>query len=211
MKKSFTIKSILITISVPLAVFFTIFCITYYTASASVRKQAHEGDKSAYIEPLTNTAASVPSSISFLDQTQLTNNKDEGAIKATLLNDYFFAAARTGNVEVIHYFAEAGFPVDQRNSQSYTALMVSAYNGQEQAIEALLNHGANACLQDKRGNTAIMGAVIKAEFAIMKQLYRQDCDAKLTNKSGMTLEEFAQYWGQSQQLQKASLAAKQQM
>nr|WP_223296549.1 ankyrin repeat domain-containing protein [Shewanella pealeana] len=126
-----------------------------------------------------------------------------------LLVDYFFAAARTGDIEVLNHFIEAGFPIDQRNNQSYSALMVAAYNGQAQAASVLLEHGANACLQDKRGNTAMMGAVIKAEFAIVKQLYSQECDAELTNNSGMTLQEFAQYWGQSSKLKEASLAAKQ--
>ncbi|RJY07421.1 ankyrin repeat domain-containing protein [Parashewanella spongiae] len=120
--------------------------------------------------------------------------------------EYYFASARTGNVDVLSYFLEAGFPVDQRNAQSYTALMVSAYNGQEPAIETLLQYGANACLQDKRGNTAIMGAIIKAEFSIVKKLYTQNCSEKLTNKSGMTLEDFANYWGQSDKLRKVRLA-----
>ncbi|MBW8185584.1 ankyrin repeat domain-containing protein [Shewanella nanhaiensis] len=143
-----------------------------------------------------------------LAQSHLSPKKGENR-DAQLLMDYFFAAARTGDVEVLTHFIEAGFPIDQRNNQSYTALMVSAYNGQELATQALLDRGANACLQDKRGNTAIMGAVIKAEFSIIKQLYSQECDAKLTNKSGMTLEDFAQYWGQSDTLRDASLAAKQ--
>ncbi|WP_282167565.1 ankyrin repeat domain-containing protein [Shewanella japonica] len=122
-----------------------------------------------------------------------------------LLMDYFFAAARTGDVEVLTHFIEAGFPIDQRNNQSYTALMVSAYNGHPSATSALLEMGANACLQDKRGNTAIMGAVIKAEFTIIQQLYNHECDANLTNKSGMTLEDFAEYWGQSDKLSSAIL------
>ncbi|WP_153915544.1 ankyrin repeat domain-containing protein [Shewanella sp. TC10] len=131
------------------------------------------------------------------------NNIDK---ETQLLVDYFFAAARTGDVEVLTQFIEAGFPIDHRNSQSYTALMVSAYNGQAPATSALLDLGANACLQDKRGNTAIMGAVIKAEFTIIKQLYRHECDAKLTNKSGMTLNDFAEYWGQSDKLASALLS-----
>lgn len=122
-----------------------------------------------------------------------------------LLVDYFFAAARTGDITVLEHFLDAGFPIDQRNSQTYTALMVAAYNGQEAATDVLLEHGANACLQDKRGNTAIMGAVIKAEFTIVKRLYAKECDANLTNNAGMTLAEFARYWGQSGALQQASL------
>ncbi|MCU8014541.1 ankyrin repeat domain-containing protein [Shewanella sp. SM74] len=122
-----------------------------------------------------------------------------------LLVDYFFAAARTGDITVLEHFLDAGFPIDQRNSQTYTALMVAAYNGQEAATDLLLEHGANACLQDKRGNTAMMGAVIKAEFNIVKRLYAKECDANLTNNAGMTLTEFARYWGQSGALQQASL------
>ena len=122
-----------------------------------------------------------------------------------LLVDYFFAAARTGDITVLEHFLDAGFPIDQRNSQTYTALMVAAYNGQEAATDLLLEHGANACLQDKRGNTAMMGAVIKAEFTIVKRLYAKECDASLTNNAGMTLTEFARYWGQSGALQQASL------
>lgn len=122
-----------------------------------------------------------------------------------LLVDYFFAAARTGDITVLEHFLDAGFPIDQRNSQTYTALMVAAYNGQEAATDLLLEHGANACLQDKRGNTAMMGAVIKAEFTIVKRLYAKECDANLTNNAGMILTEFARYWGQSGALQQASL------
>lgn len=122
-----------------------------------------------------------------------------------LLVDYFFAAARTGDITVLEHFLDAGFPIDQRNSQTYTALMVAAYNGQEAATDLLLEHGANACLQDKRGNTAMMGAVIKAEFTIVKWLYAKECDVNLTNNAGMTLTEFARYWGQSGALQQASL------
>lgn len=122
-----------------------------------------------------------------------------------LLVDYFFAATRTGDTAVLEHFLDAGFPIDQRNSQTYTALMVAAYSGQAAATELLLARGANACLQDKRGNTAIMGAIIKAEFDIVKRLYTEECDATLTNNAGMTLTEFARYWGQSEALQRASL------
>ncbi|WP_299490553.1 ankyrin repeat domain-containing protein [uncultured Shewanella sp.] len=127
------------------------------------------------------------------------NTIDNSADINELIN-YFFAAARTGNNEVINRFLEAGFPINQVNNQSYTPLMVAAYNGQYDTTQLLLQHGANACLQDKRGNTAIMGALIKAEVKIARLLYTQQCDENLTNKSGLTVNEFAQYWGQSETL-----------
>ncbi|MCU8000699.1 ankyrin repeat domain-containing protein [Shewanella sp. SM95] len=137
--------------------------------------------------------------------TTVSQTDEPDTAQVQLLVDYFFAAARTGDITVLEHFLDAGFPIDQRNSQTYTALMVAAYNGQEAATDLLLEHGANACLQDKRGNTAMMGAVIKAEFTIVKRLYAKECDANLTNNAGMTLTEFARYWGQSGALQQASL------
>lgn len=116
------------------------------------------------------------------------------------LINYFFAAARTGDNEIINRFLKAGFPINQVNSQSYTPLMVAAYSGQYDTTQLLLQRGANACIQDKRGNTAIMGALIKAEVSIARLLYSQKCDETLTNKSGLTVQEFAQYWGQAEAL-----------
>lgn len=113
------------------------------------------------------------------------------------LVDLFFDAARIGNNEVVDAFVSQGFPVDQRNNQSYTALMVAAYQGNRATVRLLLDSGANACLQDKRGNTALMGALIKREIGIAKDLYQADCSPELRNKAGLNLNEFAEIYGQS--------------
>ncbi|KKL01291.1 ankyrin repeat domain-containing protein [Rheinheimera mesophila] len=125
------------------------------------------------------------------------------------LTSYFFAAARTGDLVVLHEFLQQGFPVNQRSSQSYTALMVATYAGQQQAVELLLEHGADACLRDKRGHTAMMAAIVKAEWTLAKILYPLDCkedqstDAKapVTDKNKMTVAQFAEIFGQSDKLQ----------
>ena len=113
----------------------------------------------------------------------------------------FFDAARIGDNEVLETFVSQGFPVDQRNNQSYTALMVAAYSGNKESVRLLLDSGANACLQDKRGNTALMGALIKREVTIAKDLYQAECSPELRNKAGLNLREFAQIYGQSKVLQ----------
>lgn len=113
------------------------------------------------------------------------------------LVELFFDAARIGNNEVVDTFVSQGFPVDQRNTQSYTALMVAAYQGHRETVRLLLDFGANACLQDKRGNTALMGALIKREIGIAKDLYQADCSPELRNKAGLNLKEFAEIYGQS--------------
>ncbi len=114
------------------------------------------------------------------------------------LSDYFFAAAKTGQTEILTEFLDNGFPVDHRNNQSYTALMMATYHGHKKAVNILLRHGANACLKDKRGHTAIMGAMVKAEWTIAKILYQKECRQAYT--TGKTLEEFAKIFGQTERL-----------
>lgn len=124
----------------------------------------------------------------------------------TSLYNYFFAAARSGEVSVLDEFIKAGFPIDVRNGQTYTALMIAAYQGQSEAVMSLLKGGADACLRDKRGHTALMGAVIKGEWRIAKTLYAIDCDLKsnsrtdepVTDKLSMTATQFAERFGQGE-------------
>lgn len=114
------------------------------------------------------------------------------------LEEYFFNAAKIGEAEVLTEFLEKGFPVNLRNNQSYTALMMATYYGNKKTVEILLNYGANACLKDKRGHTAMMGAIVKAEWDIAKRLYRENC--KKAHSSGKTLEQFAAIFGQTEKL-----------
>ncbi|MDX3775665.1 ankyrin repeat domain-containing protein [Chromatiaceae bacterium AAb-1] len=116
------------------------------------------------------------------------------------LIDYFFAAARTGNTEVLDEFLSAGFPVNLQNADSYTALMTATYYGHAQAVDLLLTHGADACIRDKRDHTAMMGAIVKAEWSIARTLYRIDCDTQAGQQGVKTLEEFAAVFGQSEKL-----------
>jgi len=134
------------------------------------------------------------------------------------LQRYFFAAARTGEQVVLTEFLKAGYPVNERNEQSYTALMIAAYAGQATAVELLLQAGADACLRDKRGHTALMGAMIKAEWDIARNLYNIDCDKEntvkatdvVTDKSQMTAAQFAEVFGQSERFKALSELGKSQ-
>ncbi len=115
------------------------------------------------------------------------------------LSRYFFAAARQNEVDVLRAFLQAGFPVNHINNQSYSALMIAAYAGASEAVTVLLQHQADPCLRDKRGNTALLAAIIKAEFQIARTLYQQSC-ADHPNKAGLNLAAFARMFGQSKLL-----------
>lgn len=118
------------------------------------------------------------------------------------LVDLFFAAAKIGNSEVINEFLKHGFPVDVRNKDGYTPLMMATYYGHQTIVSSLLKHGADRCARDNRGNTALMGALFKMEFAIAKQLRQVDCDAQVQKNGQKTTAEFAKVIGQEKQLQK---------
>ena len=116
--------------------------------------------------------------------------------------DLFFAAARTGNSEVINEFLKHGFPVDVRNKDGYTPLMMASYYGHQDIVTSLLNKGADRCLRDNKGNTALMGAIFKLEWSIAKQLKNVDCDVNAKRTGQKTVAEFAKVIGQDENLKK---------
>ncbi len=118
---------------------------------------------------------------------------DPQALKAQI-QDYYFDAARRGDVEMLQTFIESGYPLDTQDANGYTALILAAYHGQGPAVERverLLAAGANACTQDKRGNTALMGAIFKGEVRIARRLLSSDCNPDQRNAAGQTAAMYA--------------------
>ena len=120
------------------------------------------------------------------------------------LVDLFFAAAKIGNSEVINEFLKHGFPVDVRNPAGFTPLMMATYYGHQPIVSTLLTYGADRCARDQKGHTALMAAIVKAEWGIARQLRQVDCDAHAVQTGQLTAEEFARVFGQQQQFQKLS-------
>jgi ankyrin repeat protein len=127
-----------------------------------------------------------------------TQTKNQHSVQAQYqsLFAYYFAAARTNDIDVIEQFVDAGIPIDSYNNKGYTALMIATYHGNKKSVNTLLQLGANACLEDNRGNTALMAAIFRGEFSIAKTLVSLDCDNAHQNKAGQTAEQFAQTFGQ---------------
>lgn len=124
------------------------------------------------------------------------------------LIDLFFAAAKTGNQEVITEFLKHGFPVDVRNRAGYTALMMAAYYGHQDIVTTLVKNGADRCARDSKGNTALMGAMFKLEWGIVKQLRQIDCDVQAKQTGQKTTLEFAKVIGQDKKLQEIAKSYK---
>ncbi|WP_434628108.1 ankyrin repeat domain-containing protein [Pseudomonas sp. Z1-29] len=115
---------------------------------------------------------------------------DPAAVREQL-QDYYFDAARRGDVPMLDTFIQAGYSLDTRDEKGYTALILAAYHGHAPAVERLLAAGADACAQDKRGNTALMGAIFKGEVQIARRLLSTECSPDQRNGAGQTAAMYA--------------------
>ncbi|MFC6337878.1 hypothetical protein GIR22_20075 [Pseudomonas sp. CCM 7891] len=107
------------------------------------------------------------------------------------LRDYYFDAARRGDVEMLNTFIDAGYSLNTQDEKGYTALILAAYHGQAPFVERLLAAGADACVQDNRGNSALMGAIFKGELNIAQRLLATDCNPDQRNGAGQTAAMYA--------------------
>ncbi|TKC81446.1 ankyrin repeat domain-containing protein [Trinickia terrae] len=110
-------------------------------------------------------------------------------------DDDWFAAARLGRVDILQALLDAGYPIDAATPQGYTALILASYDGQPLALDYLAARGANPCLGDRNGNTALMGAIFKGELPIAKQLLNAACPIDQANNAGETALSFAALFG----------------
>lgn len=117
-------------------------------------------------------------------------SSDPDAVKAQL-QDYYFDAARRGDMQVLDTFIESGYPLDTQDEKGYTALILATYHGHAGYVERLLAMGADACTQDRRGNTALMGAIFKGELKIARRLLDTDCNPDQRNGAGQTAAMYA--------------------
>lgn len=109
----------------------------------------------------------------------------------------WFDAARAGRVDILRALHDAHYPIDARNQSGYTAAVLAAYDEQPEALDYLLEAGANACLADRHGNTALMGAIYKGHADIARRLLRAGCPIDQANNNGETALAFAVLFGRS--------------
>ncbi len=107
----------------------------------------------------------------------------------------WFDAARVGRIDILRALNEAGYPINSRTSAGYTAVILSAYDSQPEALDYLLRIGADPCLGDRHGNTALMGALYKGNLAIARRLLATRCPIDQVNNAGETALSFAALFG----------------
>ncbi|KAB0633299.1 ankyrin repeat domain-containing protein [Burkholderia latens] len=110
-------------------------------------------------------------------------------------DDAWFAAARLGRIDILQSLVDAHYPVDATTREGYTAVILAAYRDQPATLDYLLRIGADPCVGDRHGNTALMGALFKGETAIAKRLVDANCPIDQTNHAGETALSFAALFG----------------
>ncbi|MCP3013107.1 ankyrin repeat domain-containing protein [Nocardiopsis dassonvillei] len=84
--------------------------------------------------------------------------------------------AREGRTEELLEFLDHGLPVDARDEQGNTLVMLAAYHGQEAAVRALVDRGADVDLRNDRDQTPVAGALFKGEEGIVAVLVAAGAD-----------------------------------
>jgi uncharacterized protein len=107
----------------------------------------------------------------------------------------WFDAARAGRIDILGALYDAHYPLDATTHAGYTALILAAYDEQPAALDYLLQAGANPCLGDRNGNTALMGALYKGELPIARRLVKTRCPIDQMNNAGETALSFAALFG----------------
>lgn len=86
------------------------------------------------------------------------------------LAQQLFDLARHGETERLASYIDAGAPVDMRNGNGDTFLILAAYHEQPDTVEMLLRHGADIEAENDRGQRALTCAVFRKDLASAEHL-----------------------------------------
>lgn len=87
-----------------------------------------------------------------------------------------FGLARDGATAELAAYLDAGVPADLTNHSGDSLVMLAAYHGHPETVEALLRHGADPDRANDRGQTPLAGAVFKAEVEVIRLLVAAGAD-----------------------------------
>lgn len=101
--------------------------------------------------------------------------------------------AREGRTAELVEFFEHGLPIDVRDPEGNTTLMLAAYRGHTETVRELIGLGADVDLRNDRDQSPIAGALFKGEVEVVVLL--RDAGADL-DAGTPTAREAAGMFGQ---------------
>ncbi|WP_419905412.1 ankyrin repeat domain-containing protein [Kiloniella sp.] len=107
----------------------------------------------------------------------------------------WFIAAEKGKVKVIEEMIEAGFDVDERDQDGWTALMLAALNSHRVTSSTLIKAGADLSVSDSLGMTALMAASVAGNKKLVTFMVKSGADIEQEDSVGETAEYMAEQAG----------------
>lgn len=104
-----------------------------------------------------------------------TTNIPDGSDPAELAN-WLFDLARQGDAARVAAYIDAGAPVDMRNANGDTMLMLAAYNDHPELVTVLLERGADPNATNDRGQSILAGAIFKQANDVARLLIQAGAD-----------------------------------
>jgi uncharacterized protein len=113
--------------------------------------------------------------------------KPEQPLTTAHVQEMLFDAATMGRTDMIAPLLTAGADINGYDSRGFTALILAAYNGHIDTVNALIAAKADACKPDtSQGNTAQMGVAFKGYDDIAARLLKTGCQVDARNHQGQT-------------------------
>lgn len=135
-----------------------------------------------------------------LTQAQVSETEQDNQVREKI-NLYLWDAAREGNLQQIKTLIEGKYDLNVADQKGYTAIILAAYHGHDDALAMLIAAGADPCKTDKRGNSALMGAIFKGEIKVARRLIDAKCQPDQRNNAGQTAAMYASLFQRKELLQ----------
>jgi Rieske 2Fe-2S family protein len=101
-----------------------------------------------------------------------------------------FDLARDGAADQLAAYVDAGLPVNLTNDKGDTLLILAAYYGRPEAVEALLARGADHARVNDRGQSALAAAVFKQSLPAVQALLAAGADPAVGSPSALDTARF---------------------
>lgn len=97
--------------------------------------------------------------------------------------------AREGRTAELLEFLDHGLPVDVTDSDGNSLLMLAAYHGRAETVDALIARGADIDLRNGRDQSPVAGALFKGEEAVVRRLVTAGADLEAGTPSARAAAE----------------------
>ena len=107
------------------------------------------------------------------------------AADPALIED-FFTAAKTNNTGVLKRMLDLGIPVDSRDDEGRTALLIATHANSVEAARLLIQAGADVNAKDRLKDSPYLYAGAEGRLEILKMTVAAGADLKSVNRFGGT-------------------------